>query len=50
MKDFKMQIAEKIAEVTSIDVNEIKGYIEIPMDAYMGDYAFPCFCLAMSLR
>ena len=50
MKDFKMQIAEKIAEVTSIDVNEIKGYIEIPKDANMGDYAFPCFSLAKSLR
>lgn len=50
MKDFKMQIAEKIAEVTSIDVNEIKGYIEIPKDVSMGDYAFPCFSLAKSLR
>lgn len=50
MKDFKMQIAEKIAEVTSINVNEIKGYIEIPKDANMGDYAFPCFSLAKSLR
>lgn len=50
MKDFKMQIAEKIAEVTSIDANEIKGYIEIPKDANMGDYAFPCFSLAKSLR
>lgn len=50
MKDFKMQIAEKIAEVTNIDANEIKGYIEIPKDASMGDYAFPCFSLAKSLR
>ena len=50
MKDFKMQIAEKIAKVTDIDVNEIKGYIEIPKDANMGDYAFPCFSLAKSLR
>lgn len=50
MKDFKMQIAEKIAKVTNIDANEIKGYIEIPKDASMGDYAFPCFSLAKSLR
>lgn len=50
MKDFKMQIAEKIAEVTNIEANEIKGYIEIPKDANMGDYAFPCFSLAKSLR
>lgn len=50
MKDFKMQIAEKIAKVTDIDANEIKGYIEIPKDANMGDYAFPCFSLAKSLR
>lgn len=50
MKDFKIQIAEKISEVTGIDVNEIKSYIEIPKDANMGDYAFPCFSLAKSLR
>lgn len=50
MKDFKMQIAEKISKVTNIDANEIKGYIEIPKDASMGDYAFPCFSLAKSLR
>lgn len=50
MKDFKMQIAEKIAKATNIDENEIKGYIEIPKDASMGDYAFPCFSLAKSLR
>ena len=50
MKDFKMQIAEKISKVINIDANEIKGYIEIPKDASMGDYAFPCFSLAKSLR
>lgn len=50
MKDFKMQIAKKIAEVTNIVASEIKGYIEIPKDANMGDYAFPCFSLAKSLR
>lgn len=50
MKDFKMQIAKKIAEVTDIVASEIKGYIEIPKDANMGDYAFPCFSLAKSLR
>lgn len=50
MKDFKMQIAEKISKVINIDANEIKGYIEIPKDASMGDYAFPCFSLAKKLR
>ncbi|MBQ2700948.1 MAG: arginine--tRNA ligase [Clostridia bacterium] len=30
--------------------NEIAGFMEIPPDTAMGDYAFPCFKLAKALR
>ena len=50
MIDFKEKIAEKIADLTEIDVNELKNYIEIPPDSKMGDYAFPCFKLAKTMR
>ena len=50
MIDFKEIIAEKIANVTNLDLKEIKGYIEIPPNSDMGDYAFPCFKLARALK
>lgn len=50
MIDFKEIIAEKIANVTNLDSKEIKGYIEIPPNSDMGDYAFPCFKLARALK
>ena len=46
MLNFKEIIAEKIADVTKINEDEIKSYIEIPKDSKNGDYAFPCFRLA----
>ena len=33
-----------------IDSKEIKSYIEVPKDSTNGDYAFPCFKLAKSLK
>ena len=50
MIDFKENIAQKISEVTKIDKEELKTYIEIPPNSDLGDYAFPCFKLAKSLR
>lgn len=50
MIDFKENIAQKISEVTNIDREELKTYIEIPPNSDLGDYAFPCFKLAKSLR
>ena len=50
MIDFKEIIAEKIADVTKINEDEIKSYIEIPKDSKNGDYAFPCFRLAKELK
>lgn len=50
MINFKAEIAKIISNVTNIDVNEIEGYIEVPPDDNMGDYAFPCFRLAKELK
>ena len=50
MTNFKEEIAKKISEITNIDLNELTNYIEIPPDTNMGDYAFPCFKLAKTLK
>ncbi len=50
MLDFKEIIAEKISKITQLDINELKNYIEIPPNKDMGDYSFPCFKLAKTLR
>ena len=51
MIDFKKEIAEIIAKnLEGITENEIKSMIEIPQDQSMGDYAFPCFRLAKTMR
>ena len=55
--DFKIMIAGEIASALDIafgnaplSADEIAGLLELPPDSAMGDYAFPCFKLARSLR
>lgn len=51
MVNFKEEIAKIIAEhVEGLSQEEIFGMIEVPQDSKMGDYAFPCFKLAKTLR
>ncbi len=50
MRDFKKEIAKEISKVIEINEEELKTYIETPMDVKNGDYAFPCFRLAKELR
>ncbi len=50
MINFKQIIAEKIANAAELEAEEIQNYIEIPPNAEMGDYAFPCFKLAKVLK
>ncbi len=50
MTDFKSEIANAISDATNIEKNEIYGYIEVPKDINNGDYAFPCFKLAKTLK
>ncbi|MCI1931753.1 MAG: arginine--tRNA ligase [Clostridia bacterium] len=48
--DFKLEIASAIAAAANLDKNEVYLNIETPPDKKMGDYAFPCFRLAKTLR
>ena len=50
MIDFKKEIARKIADITDIEEQELVNYIEIPPNSDLGDFAFPCFRLAKTLR
>ncbi len=51
MLDFKKEIAELLSkELPDLYLEEIKEMIEVPQDSKMGDYAFPCFKLAKTLR
>ncbi|MDO4547849.1 MAG: arginine--tRNA ligase [Clostridia bacterium] len=57
MMDFKMSIArcvegalEKQFTQSPMTADEIAPFLEVPPDTAMGDYAFPCFRLAKSLR
>ncbi|MFG6319372.1 MAG: arginine--tRNA ligase [Clostridia bacterium] len=48
--NFKNVIAQKIAKEVEFDAKEIEGFIEVPPNEEMGDYAFPCFKLAKVLK
>ena len=51
MVNFKVEISKLIAEqVADLTAEEIQSMIEVPQDTKMGDYAFPCFKLAKTLR
>ena len=50
MVDFKQIIGNSIAKATQIEESEITSYIEVPKDLQNGDYAFPCFKLAKTLK
>ena len=50
MTDFKKEISKIIAKTIEIDDKEIESYIEVPKDQSNGDYAFPCFKLAKTLK
>lgn len=50
MVNYKEEIANEIARITDLNTEEIAQYIEIPPNAEMGDYTFPCFKLAKELK
>ena len=50
MTNFKLEIAKKISQIVNLEEKEIENYIEIPKEINNGDYAFPCFKLARSLK
>jgi arginyl-tRNA synthetase len=48
--DYKKTLAVVLSENTGIDSSELFDWIETPPDPKMGDYAFPCFRLAKTLK
>ena len=50
MINFKQSISTQISKITKIPQEEIYKYLEIPKTAKNGDYAFPCFKLAKTLK
>ena len=51
MVNFKEEIAKIIGQVLDgLTEDEIKDMVEVPQDDKMGDYAFPCFKLAKTLK
>ena len=50
MINFKELIAKEISKNVDLDEKNIMEFIEIPPSKEMGDYAFPCFKLAKTLR
>ncbi len=51
MVNVREEIGKLIAaQVEGITVEEAISMVEVPQDAKMGDYAFPCFRLAKTLR
>jgi arginyl-tRNA synthetase len=43
-------VAELIAKEVDLNVDEVENLLEVPPKLEMGDYAFPCFGLAKSLK
>ena len=50
MIKFKEEIAKAIAKVLNTNYEELIISIEIPKEKEQGDYAFPCFRLAKTLK
>jgi len=50
MPNFKQVIAEAISKAIGIEKDELIESIEIPKEIRQGDYAFPCFRLAKTLK
>ena len=48
--DFKTIIAENIASIVNIDLNELSDFVEVPKEKSNGDFSFPCFKLAKNLK
>ena len=50
MINYKNEISKLISDSININIDNIIGFIEIPNDSNLGDYAFPCFRLAKELK
>ena len=50
MTNYKKEIANAISQVTGISQKDIEEYVEVPKDSNNGDFSFPCFKLAKTLK
>lgn len=50
MENVKQNIAEAIAKILNMDIENISSIIEQPKDSEKGDFAMPCFKFAKELR
>ena len=48
--DHKTSIANALAALTGMEADTLRDWIENPPNTDMGDYAFPCFRLAKTMR
>lgn len=48
--DYKERTVDYLAETLELDKEELSGFLEIPPQEDMGDFALPCFRYAKSLR
>lgn len=48
--DFKKYISDEISKNAEIEGEKVYSLLEVPPDTNMGDYAFPCFQLAKTMR
>lgn len=46
----KREIAQKVAALVDLPVDQVEGLIEVPKNSEHGELAFPCFILAKSLK
>ncbi|MBZ9688440.1 arginine--tRNA ligase [Clostridium estertheticum] len=48
--DYKKIVAERIKQLVDLDIETIENLIEIPPKPEMGEFAFPCFQLAKTMK
>ncbi|MBU3146323.1 arginine--tRNA ligase [Clostridium sp. CF012] len=48
--DYKKIVAERIKQLVELDIETIEKLIEIPPRPEMGEFAFPCFQLAKTMK
>ena len=48
--NFKLEIGKLLANTTEVSVEDILEKLEVPANQAMGDFAYPCFSLAKTMR
>lgn len=48
--DYKKVVAQRIKQLVDLDIETIENLIEIPPRPEMGEFAFPCFQLAKTMK